>query len=227
MWSLTWAYGLAARGEPVVLISLDTDARTQAARLACLHAGGRVTLDEVLAEPDLWAAVLDAAELPIRVIDRPVTASEVGEIIRAYREWWGRPPALVVLDDVSKLRMEQRDYQGFDASLVELHMVARAEDTVILGLHHLHRGQSSNREQPIRLSDGKYVGEYEAEVVYGLWRPNARRLRVSIVKNRFGDDDPSGRLYVELYADPARVSIRDLDYWDVARETVGVAGEEG
>jgi hypothetical protein len=212
--ALTWA--LHIRPRRTVMISLDTDSRTQAARLVA--ALQQIPVADVLRDPVTWAGWLELLGLPIRVIDRTVSVEDLDEILRAMRAYWGAPPDLVIIDDLSKLRMEERDYAGFDATMVEVHRLAREHGTVVLGLHHLHRGGSSNRDQPVRLADGKYTGEYEAEIVLGLWRPRADRLHIGVLKNRFAPDAPNGSLYVELIADPERCSLREAEWWDRVRD---------
>lgn len=217
LFSLVWGHELARQGEPVSLISLDTDPLTQAARLVAMEyraEGHRITTNEVMDTQTLWPEWLEDRRLRLSVIERPVSAEQIDEIITAHTEYWGRVPPLVIVDDVSKMRMEKRDYEGFDTAILELHRVARRHGTVVLGLHHVHRGDSSSRQKRVTLKDGKYTGEYEAEIMLGLWRPLTQShrptLRVSVLKNRSGQDDPTGETFVSLYADPARAEIRDF-----------------
>lgn len=210
--SLAWAYELMPE-EPVLLISIDTDSKTQAARLVSLIEGGTVFWSEVLRDPLRWAARLSTLDLPLRVIDSPIAPSDLTEVIAACVEYWGRPPALVVVDDVSKLRMPERGYENFDTAMLELHRAARKHGTVVLAIHHLHRGDSSDRTKPIRLRDGKYTGEYEAEIVLGAWRPGVdshdSQLRIGVLKNRFAEDDPNGGKYADLFVNPGKAIVRD------------------
>jgi hypothetical protein len=207
MLSLVWCLEL---GAPSRIISLDTDPLTQAARVVARLAG--TTTKAVLDDPGKWAPWLLEQKSQMRLLHEPVQAEEIGQIMEADAEFWGQVPALVVVDDVSKLKMKDRSYQDFDGAMLELHRAAKKHQTVVLALHHLHRGDSSNRTKPIRLSDGKYTGEYEAEIVLGAWRPSEKEMRVAVLKNRFGVDNPNGGLSVQLHADPATVDIRDHEY---------------
>jgi predicted ATP-dependent serine protease len=214
MLSLSWCLELDG---PTRIVSLDTDPATQAGRTIARLTGRKTS--EILETPESkaqWAGWLREQELKVRFLNTPIAAEDVGDLIAADKEYWGETPGLVVIDDVSKLRMKERGYQDFDTAMLELHRTARKYNTVLLGLHHLHRGGSSARTQPISLHDGKYTGEYEAEIVLGMWRPEHNVLRVGVLKNRFGADDPTGKLYAELYADPANVEIRDRDFYQDA-----------
>jgi hypothetical protein len=207
MLSLVWCLEL---GAPSRIISLDTDPLTQASRVVARLA--HVSTKEVLDDPGKWAPWLLEQKTLVRLLHEPIQASEVGEIMEADAEFWGQVPSLVVVDDVSKLKMKDRSYQDFDGAMLELHRAAKKHQTVVLALHHLHRGDSSNRNKPIRLSDGKYTGEYEAEIVLGVWRPTEYEMKVAILKNRSGADSANGGLAVDLHADPATVDIRDRQY---------------
>lgn len=216
MFSLSWAYHL---GAPTTLISLDTDPLTQAARLVALHTEGKVTTSDVLASPAEWAEWLEDHPLPMLVVDQPVAPSDLGEILEAHTMYWGEVPKMLVVDDIASLMMKSRDYEGFDSTILELRRVARKYQTTVVALHHVHRGDSAARNHKIKMSDGKYSGEYVAETILGLWRPKPQEpeLRVSILKNRFGQDDPNGDLWARLYADPARCMIRDTEYMEDMR----------
>lgn len=222
MFSLSWAYRL---GRPATLVSLDTDPLTQAARLVALASGNRIRTSEVLEDPQAWSEWLEEHPLPLLAIDRPVAPTDLGEILEAHAMYWGEVPPMVVIDDIASLAMSSRDYEGFDSTLLELRRVARKYQTCVLALHHVHRGDSAQRTHRIKMADGKYTGEYVAETILGLWRPNPQlpELRVSILKNRFGEDDPTGNLYVRLFADPSKCEIRDQSYFEGMKREVQVA----
>lgn len=206
MLSLVWAISL---GAPARLVSLDTDPLTQGARIISNLSGVRT--GDVLGSPEQWGEQLESYQLPILALDTPVSAVQVDEIIRADTEYWGKAPELVVVDDVSKLKMEERGYSGFDEAMLELHRSARRHKTVVLAIHHLHRGgeeQKVRRSRRPRMHDGKFTGEYEAPIVLGVWRPVEDRVRISVLKNRFGPDDPDGEMYTELMADPTKCQFR-------------------
>src|SRR4051812_20594528 len=77
---------------------------------------------------------------------------------------------------------------------------------------------AQSRRRPVALFDAQYTGEYEAEVVLGVWRPVDNELRISILKNRNGEDDPAGQDYVSLYADPSRAIVRAKTYYEALPE---------
>lgn len=205
--ALVWGVELAKVGDPVRLISLDTDPLTQGLRVVANLTGHRV--DHLAQEPKAWASMLRKQRLPVRVIDTPISPEDVDEILQADTEYFGKPPAICVVDDMRQV-VRSPDYTTFEVGFNAIHRAARRNHTVVLALHHVHRGDSAAGKEPIHLSDGKYGGEYEAEIVLGLWRPIPTTLRVGILKNRFGLADPGGEVYVDLEVDPARVQLGDF-----------------
>lgn len=200
--SLNWALGIAS---PSLLVSLDTDLTTQAIRAASIVSGR--PMEEVKNNPQAWANYVHQATERVRAYDLQVDAREVLSIVRAETEFWGVPPALTVLDNISNL-VREGDYQEYRKLFVDLHRVARAGDTFVMALHHVNRGPSPG--QPLKLTDGQFSGEQEAEMVLGLWTKDTDYLNVSVLKNRSGQADPSGRLYVTLRFDKQTMQIRDL-----------------
>ena len=211
MFSLLWALeqGRSTKDGPWTrLISLDTNAAEQAARVISWTEG--IPASAVLEHPDAWARYFDDKEYNLLVqtcILRPAQLAEVMEVDRMYL---GSYPDFVVVDDLSKMQMTDRSYTDYNTAFLDLHRVARSCGNVVAALHHIHRGDNSAGSRAIRLSDGVYGGEYEAEIVLGLWRPMPNTLRVGVLKNRMGAADPTGQVYVDLHVDYNMTQIREL-----------------
>lgn len=167
MLALSWCLEL---DEPTRIISLDTDPRTQASRIIARGTG--IPSAKILEDRPRWAPWLREQKLKLKVGIQPTSAIEVGEVIAADTEFWGKAPVLVVVDDVSKLKMD-RDYSSYDGAFLELHRAAKKHNTVVMAIHHLHRGDSGARVKPIKLSDGKYCVLMDTPVLCAdlTWRP--------------------------------------------------------
>jgi KaiC/GvpD/RAD55 family RecA-like ATPase len=209
--SLSWLLKLT---KPSRLLSLDTDSRTQGARTVAALTGA--STDEVMANPRRFVRVLDDAlrSHQLRVLDRSINPRELRELIECDAMYWGEPPALVVVDDVSKFLTGERGFDAYDEAFARMHSAAREFDTVVMALHHIRRNTGSAAKidfasNPIGMSDGRYGGEYEAEMVLGLWRPHPMVARVGVLKNRYGPSAPDGSLHVDLRVDPLRVQFVD------------------
>lgn len=200
--SLNWCLGIP---EPSLLVSLDTDLTTQAIRAAAIDSGN--SMAHVKQDPKAWALYLNRKAERVRAYDLNLGARDLLGLIRAEEEFWGSPPALTVVDNISNM-VREGDYQEYRKLFVDLHRTARMGDTFVLALHHVNRGPAPG--QPLKMTDGQFSGEQEAEMVLGLWSKSEDLLNVSILKNRQGRADPAGSLYATLRFDKNNMQIRDL-----------------
>lgn len=197
--------------DPSLLISLDTDLHTQAARAAAILGGGQFRLGDITSNVLLGSSILNKSGAKLRAYDEAGGTKDIYEIIEAEKEYWGVPPALTIVDNVSNL-VNEGDYQEYRRLFVELHRVARKGNTCVLALHHVTR--KAKFGEPLNLNSGQFAGEQEAEVVLGLWSDRGDptkgpRLNVSVLKNRMGKADPSGAMYVPLVFEQDTMTIRD------------------
>ena len=200
--ALNWALGI---NSPSCLVSLDTDLTTQAVRAAAIKSGK--TMAEIKKDPKAWSLYLSRKAEQVRAYDLSLSPRDILGLVNAEAEFWGVPPALTIVDNISNL-VREGDYQEYRKLFVDLHRIARIGDTFMLALHHVNRGP--NPGQPLKMTDGQFSGEQEAEMVLGLWSKNEEFLNVSILKNRTGRADPSGQLYATLKFDRETMQIRDL-----------------
>ena len=200
--ALNWALGI---NSPSLLVSLDTDLTTQATRAAAIHSGRPMT--EIKQAPKAWSLYLERQAERVRAYDISVQAKDILGLVNAETEYWGVAPELTIIDNISNL-IREGDYQEYRKLFVDLHRIARLGDTFILALHHVNRGPGPGA--PLKLTDGQFSGEQEAEVVLGLWTKTEGFLNVSILKNRSGKADPTGQLYATLRFEHENMQIRDL-----------------
>lgn len=200
--ALNWCLGIQS---PSLLVSLDTDLTTQGIRAAAIESGR--PMDEIKNSPQTWSMFLERQTERVRAYDLPLAPREVLGLVQAEKEFWGSSPAITVVDNISNM-VREGDYQEYRKLFIDLQRVARMGDTFVLALHHVNRGP--NPGQPLKMTDGQFAGEKEAEMVLGLWSKHDNLLNVSILKNRTGRADPTGNLYVTLKFEKSNMQIRDL-----------------
>lgn len=200
--ALNWAL---RSGEPSSFLSLDTDLRTQAARTAAMHAG--VSVSEVMAKPEQWSLYLERQAQNLRMYDLTIGTKELMDLVLAEKQYWGKSPSLLVVDNVSNL-LKTATYDEYRTIFIDLHKIARRGDTCVVALHHTRRDEVG----ALSLHSGQYGGEQEAEIVVGLWRREQpglmdelghRSIRVGVLKNRNGIADTTTDLM--FYADTMRL----------------------
>lgn len=201
LFGLNWCLALS---QPSLLVSLDTDMRTQAVRACQILAG--VPFSSIQHRLTAWAQYLDQTNLLCRMYDLSIGPRELSSLVEAEKEYWGSAPGLVVVDNVSNF-VPESDYNSYRSTFIGLQKVARLHGVAVVALHHVKRDASTG---PLSLHSGEFTGEKEAEIVLGLWRsPGAQApdddtpttvttLNVGILKNRTGPSDPSGGMSVQL-----------------------------
>jgi hypothetical protein len=157
--------------------------------------------------PRLWSQFLQRNHIPIQFFDRFLRIGELSEVIAAQTEYWGESPALTIVDNVSNL-IREGGYEEYRKVFVELHRLARQQDTLVVALHHVNRGLIGSQ---VVLTSGQYSGEQEAEIVLGL--SNSRKMHtldVAILKNRYGPAHAKGHMRVQLSFNKENMQIDDL-----------------
>ena len=199
---------------PSLYISLDTSLVDQAVRYVARRTGA--SMQEVELYPvEKTKAELERIESRIRFFGITVRTHAIGEVVAAETEYWGEPPAIVVIDNMKNLVEKEEGAAEYERIISDLHRVVRDHNTFILALHHIVRpmrdSKDKARQRPVMMTDGMYAGERDVNFVFGIWRPREDQLRVAILKNRMGRDAPDGSLYTTLdfHGDTARVEDMD------------------
>lgn len=209
--SLAWAL---AMDQPSLMFSLDTDLATQASRTLAWLTGE--DQDRIRDNPGNYADVLkdNADKLPM-MIDYPVYADQVDEVCKAFEEFYGGNPKLIVVDNLKDV-VRNESYESYRESLRELHRVARKRDAAVLILHHINRKNENAQEGDAapRLADGQFTMEQDCEFVLGLWQAivfgEQHVLMIRVLKNRFGKKNTD----VGLLFNMDRMSIRERGVGD-------------
>lgn len=199
-------------GVPVLYFSADSDAFQQLARSICVLAG--VSFDEArraVLHDDLSRYEAALADIPIRfVFDASPTLDTIEANVEAYEEVYGEYPHLVVVDNISDVMTggEQKAEERHDELLGYLHGMARQIEACVIGLHHV-TGPFNDSDKPVPMSGVKGQLGRVPELILTLFKPSPDTLGVSMPKARGAKPDASGRSFVELDFDGARMQIRD------------------
>jgi len=206
VFTLNWAL---LADYPSVVISLDTDVHTQAVRAASILTGHEQS--RVRDFPGAYSLLLKRKLKHCRIFDISLRTKDINDLLIAEEEYWGEPPPLVIVDNISNI-VAETSYEAYRNVFIELQKVARMRDTFIIACHHIRRGSSTAKSQRLSLHSGQYAGEQEAEMVLGLWRSD-RGIEVGVLKNRNGIADPDGGLSfpVVLNGETMRVTERKWD----------------
>ena len=220
--ALDWARKL---GVPSLYFSADSDAWTQAQRLAAGTTGGLISDVELRMEVDeQWAAeVLSSASHLRWCFDSAPTLGDIELELAAYTEVMGRPPELVVVDNLCDITHseggEGNEYATWKAILKELKWMARDSEASWLVLHHTNereerfdrQGESKRRSKcPSRTDVSGKVSQHPAMVLTMQLGETPGSLYVCPVKNRHGKADPTGNDIAYLQFWPEYMKIGDF-----------------
>jgi len=195
--ALVAALRMAAKGATCLYISADSDETTMAARAAAAITGHPVVEVERTIEFGLFAEEYGPrlALLPIRFEYDPSDPSieDIGHAIAAWVELWGRPPDLLVVDNLMNLSGDDgNEWQAMRQSIKNLHWLARRIKSCVLLLHHTSEQESQHIESapPRGAIQGK-VSQLQSLILTTASRGG--ELFLAVVKNRHGLSDPMAR----------------------------------
>lgn len=205
-------------GLPTLYISADSDPFTQLTRSISITNGW--TLDEakkVVAENDLDRVRALSDTKVFFSYEASPTLDDIEAQIASWQEAFEDYPSIVVIDNITNVVQGDDDdpFSGLEAFMDYLHDLARKTGACVIALHHV-LGEYNDAEKPIPLSGVKGQIGRVPEMILTLHRRLAQvdfqsdTLCVSVVKNRNGKSDPSGRMYAELMFEGDRMSIRDF-----------------
>lgn len=202
MWALNLAYSIPA---PVLYVNLDTPLIVQAVRVWA-HIGG-ATIHEVKENPRRY--MYKARWHPngnVHWSDVHMKIEQLSDLTFAIEEYAGMKPQVVILDSMGNV-VPAWTYEGFTQAFETMKDVAKQDHSTVISIHHAQKVKRANK--PVYLSDVEYAGGKQPDIVLGMYKPSPRFLRVEILKNRLGESDPSGRLYVDLRVDYQRARVLD------------------
>lgn len=212
---------------PTVVFNLEMDAGQQWHWLACISQNMPCSVHDlpaVIRDPgDLrHEDVMNALDvtpdyfpyLHFVKMTKPPSVNDLVLEVDAIQEETGVEVQRVIIDHVSLLQ-GARDYTGMSLTTAALHGWAQGSRLLVTALQQGGRaGDATGRNNghlPVTLGSGLYAGESDADIIYGLYRPEKDPkfakpenngspehekvrgvTRFSVVKNRFGPTDEVG-----------------------------------
>ncbi len=130
--------------------------------------------------------------------------------MEALTEVYGKAPTLVIIDNLIDTEVPGFHHQevGFYASILnELKQLALESNTCVMALHHVTKGGKDSPHglgtRAMKMTDLLYSGERESEHVIGVYHSTTQdRIFVQVLKQRDGEADPEGGVYVPLVWQP-------------------------
>jgi RecA-family ATPase len=151
----------------------------------------------------------------VRIYDLTLDTKDLMDLVLSERQYWGRSPGLLVVDNVSDM-VRETNYEEFEQVFIDLKKIARKGETHVLALHHTRRTTAG---KPMTQHSGMYGGERGAELVLGLDQQVddtsssagtlikmgqlSRYLNVHVLKNRNGNSGQTVPL--AFYPDTMRI----------------------
>lgn len=203
---------------PTLYFSADSDAFTQLTRSIAITSGCTV---ENAAKALLSDKLGDLAEslsgIPIRFnYDASPSLDTIETSVEAYEEVYGQYPALIIVDNITNVRIggdgDDDPFSGLEGLMDYLHTMARGTGACVVGLHHV-TGPYNDADKPIPLSGVKGQISRVPELILTIHKQSMEGapdiLKISTVKNRGGKADPSGNTFAELEFIGDKMLIRD------------------
>ena len=198
-------------GVPTLIFSADTAAWTAGVRLAAMLTGGTQEIcEESMKRDPAWAAEVLAPARHIRwCFDAAPTLDVIDLELLAYEEVFGKPPALIIVDNLIDVSDGDEEFAALRRTSKELKFLARDTGAAVLALHHTLEGHGSNDGAPGRRELMGKDSRMPA-LVLTIGRVEEIYLAVAVVKNRYGPFDPSGKDQDFFYFDGARMAVTDV-----------------
>lgn len=137
------------------------------------------------------------------------TQEHVLQELEAYLELHGEWPDVIVMDNLKDLADDQDadEFRALGDASVFLKDLARVTGSATVALHHVG-GPYENGDEPIPLGGLRGKISKDAALIITLYRPDNSTMRVSVVKNRGGRTDPTGRFWVPLEVNLSKMEFR-------------------
>ena len=208
----TLALAMALRmNVPTLYLSADTNAHTMAMRLYSMITGESQQQAEIAIEknPEEAKRKLSLASHIYWSFDSSPNFGDLDDEVMAIEELLGRPPELIVVDNLMDIAMDGgEEFGGMRSAMKELKFLARDTNAAVLVLHHTSESFKSDPTPPRAAVQGK-VNQLPALIL--TVGQQSGLMAVAPVKNRYGKADPSGNIPVWLQFNPEYMYLADLE----------------
>jgi hypothetical protein len=197
---------------PTLYVSNDSDETTVASRLIARRL--RVPTERVEArmhtEPHWASAQLTETDHIKWNFSPNPTLPEIEEEIEAFIEVFGVPPVLVVVDVLMRVNYAEDSEHGTALRIVDyLAGIARDYSACVVLVHHASEAVPGNPVPP-RSAILQKVSQLPALILNVAPIPWSGDLAICAVKNRHGKQDPTGKEYFTLKADPSQCWFEEV-----------------
>ena len=142
-----------------------------------------------------------------------VSVEQIERMCVSLREWMGKHPPVVVVDNLIDLTTEgasSGENTFYARNLQEIKDLAIRLNMGIILLHHVTRGAGVDHgrgRSGITMNDLLFAGEREARHVWGTWNNGGDTIHVQVLKQTDGMADPEAGVSVPLrwYPDYSKV----------------------
>lgn len=198
---------------PTLYFSCDMDMATAGLRLAAHLSGKTVNeIEEETRDPAVagyYSGLLAEADHLWWSFEPQPTPEQLALQLEAFCELFGAPPSLIVVDNLSDISPGGENEWAALRQLMKLFAYwARHTRACVLILHHTAEGPEYKPEvpQPRRAIQGKLSQKPALILTLAV---EGDTFKVACVKDRHGPHDPSGKTYVSLDIDRARMTISE------------------
>lgn len=191
-------------------VSNDSDDNTMASRVLSMVMGKPTEEMEVWLKKHPGAASKALlAYSHVRWTFRPsITLEDIYQELDAYLEVEGKYPDHVVIDIAMEVDYPGTSEQNYWGLFSEFNIMARDCETAMTVVHHTTEAVKGEPCQPRSAILGKAV--YVPTLIFTLAAgEHGDKLHFSVVKNRFGPSDVTGKTFFTMAADPARCRIAE------------------
>ncbi len=197
---------------PTLYFSNDSDETTVASRMIARRMRVNTErIEEQMHRDPKWASgqLTDLDHIKWNFSPNP-TLPEIEEEVQAFMEIYGQPPEVVVVDVLMKVNyMEDSDHGSFTRIVDFLTGIARDYSTCVILVHHASEAVPGNPVPP-RSAIMQKISQLPSLILNVAPREWTGDLAICAVKNRHGKQDPSGRDFFTLRANPAQCWFEDF-----------------
>lgn len=152
---------------------------------------------------DSYVEALSGSNLEF-AFGQPITWEDIQANLDLWVEARNEYPAVIVIDNLMDVEGAETDYHVQSQLMQDLTALSRDTGSTVIVLHHASdKGASMVGAPPARSEIKNGLGEKpQATLTVALARDLGVELRVAVVKQRNGRDDPAAKSYVRFKAQP-------------------------
>lgn len=211
--SLFALYYAVKAGIPTLYISADTDGYTTAIRTAAIITQHQQhTIEDALRnnQQGFYEDELGSVRHIEFSFDPSPTLDEIELMIKAYGEKYGDYPHLIIVDNLMNVSaLHDNEWTGMRDIMKAAHHLARETESAIFILHHTSEAEGDPLRPPSRRSIQGKVSQLPEMILTVAMDTEGGVFKIACVKNRFAKHSAMGDKWVELAADPSRMTLKE------------------